>query len=298
MSQRYSLAATVNYSTFLSIPEACTIDKKNILHTPIQQDCCCSYLASRPSDRYKNIVDYYYQDHVPGAICYPKIIPEEGHTGLVFRCNRQKPGAFLVGTPTSPRDVDYITPGCEYFIVFFCFGMHHVFYPVYATELTDRNFSLDEITSGKPGNIIEKIILASTFQERILIFEEFIEERMPMFSGITPEFQYIVSSIRNNAGIMNCEGLINCNLYTDRHIRRLFDKYIGISPKFFSNLNRYYKVTRALAIKPNLKMSVLATEFGYYDQAHFINEFRRFLGFTPNQFTNYLTNKVKPDFLE
>ena len=144
---------------------------------------------------------------------------------------------------------------------------------------------------------MEKIILASTFQERVHIFEEFIEERMSMFSGITPEFEYIVSSIRNNAGIINCERIINCNLYTDRHIRRLFDKYIGIPPKLFGNLNRFYKITRALAIKPYLNISELATEFGYYDQPHFIKEFKRFSGLTPSQFTNYLTNNAKPSFL-
>ncbi len=288
MYQRYSLAATINHSTFLPIGEVCATKKENIFQSPIQTNYFCK--ASRPTNRYRNIVDYYYQDFISGSIRYPKIIPEEGHTGLVFRCDRQKPGAFLVGTPTSPRDVDYVLPDCDYFIIFFCFGMHHAFYPIYAAELTDRNFSFNEIAPGKSEDIVEKIVLASTFYERIHIFEEFIEKRMSAFPGIMPEFQYIVSLIRNAAGIMNCERLVNSNFYTDRHIRRLFNKYIGIPPKLFSNLNRYYKVARALAIKACPNISQLAIEFGYYDQSHFINEFRKFSGFTPHQFNNYLTN--------
>jgi AraC-like DNA-binding protein len=289
-SERYSLASTISYSRFLSIPYVSPVDKISSLHYPVQPHCLCRYHANLPSDRYKNIVDYYYQDYQYDSE-ERFILPEEGQTALVFRCHPQKYGAFLVGTPTSRRKVEYLLPGCDYFIVFFYFGMNYAFYPIYGTELTDKYFPLDEITSGGSQSITERIVLATTFQERIHIFEQYIEERMPTLTEIPARLPFIIATIRNNAGVKTNEEL-TCNcLYTDRHIRRLFQKYVGIPPRLFSNIIRHYKTVRKLTIKPYLDMSGLAMEFGYYDQSHFIKEFRRFQGSTPSQYINHLSNR-------
>jgi AraC-like DNA-binding protein len=68
-----------------------------------------------------------------------------------------------------------------------------------------------------------------------------------------------------------------------RRLRDLFSTHLGISPKHYSRLSRFNHVTaRVTNNKSSLTEIALAT--GYFDQAHFIREFREFGGLSPNQF--------------
>ena len=71
-----------------------------------------------------------------------------------------------------------------------------------------------------------------------------------------------------------------CGL-SDRQLRRLFHQYIGESPKLFSKIIRFQNLLRAKPSVASLKRHKLFFDAGYYDQAHFIKEFKLFYGDTP-----------------
>ncbi|MBN2403467.1 MAG: AraC family transcriptional regulator [Spirochaetes bacterium] len=249
--------------------------------------------ASLPSERYKNIVYFYYQSHIAKNAESDILVPEEGNTALVFRCSPRKPGVFLVGTPTTPREPEYVIFGCDYFLVYFCAGMGYSFCPFPATEFTDRSFPVDEIFPGKSKsdikNLAEKIASAATFQERVRTFEQFMETHESLFREIPVHIKYTIDKIRSKVDCVPEGGISNNCWYTDRHIRRMFHKYVGIPPKLYSNIIRHYKARAILCSDPNLDMTYLALELGYYDQSHFIKEFKRFLGFVPSRIIRNLT---------
>ncbi|HYH56944.1 MAG TPA: helix-turn-helix domain-containing protein, partial [Anseongella sp.] len=67
-----------------------------------------------------------------------------------------------------------------------------------------------------------------------------------------------------------------------RQLRRLFQYYIGDTAKAFSNVIRFQGILRAeTAAKAENRR--LFYQAGYYDQAHFIKEFRNFYGVPPGQ---------------
>ncbi len=66
-----------------------------------------------------------------------------------------------------------------------------------------------------------------------------------------------------------------------RQLRRFFDTYIGFSPKTFSRIVRFQSVLAALRRAPQNDWNSLCFAFGYYDQAHFIHEFKEFYGLPP-----------------
>lgn len=68
-----------------------------------------------------------------------------------------------------------------------------------------------------------------------------------------------------------------------RQLRRLFTHYIGDTPKVFSKVVRFQSVLRAKPSLQSLRRSKLFFDAGYYDQAHFIKEFRNFYGLTPSK---------------
>ncbi|KZN61826.1 hypothetical protein N473_21805 [Pseudoalteromonas luteoviolacea CPMOR-1] len=76
-----------------------------------------------------------------------------------------------------------------------------------------------------------------------------------------------------------------------RQLRRLTSTHLGLSPKSFTQVLRFQHALKALLITPETP----AWQESYFDQAHFIKDFKRFAGVTPQKFRNLsvLYNKNK-----
>jgi transcriptional regulator GlxA family with amidase domain len=69
---------------------------------------------------------------------------------------------------------------------------------------------------------------------------------------------------------------------TARHLRRAFAENIGVSPKDFARAARLQRAVRMAATSDD--WARIATDAGYYDQAHLIADFRELVGLTPGAF--------------
>ncbi|MBC8033266.1 MAG: AraC family transcriptional regulator [Chitinophagaceae bacterium] len=68
-----------------------------------------------------------------------------------------------------------------------------------------------------------------------------------------------------------------------RQLRRLFELYIGDTPKVFSKIVRFQHALRLASSASNLRTDKPFFNCGYYDQAHFIKDFKQMYGATPSQ---------------
>jgi len=93
--------------------------------------------------------------------------------------------------------------------------------------------------------------------------------------------QNAVSIILKNFGVLNVDKDLDVGL-SPRQLRRLFEYYIGDSQKTFSQVVRFQNILKAKPSVQSLKSNKLFLEQGYYDQAHFIKNFKNFYGVTPN----------------
>ena len=280
--------ASNRHSTSFSIAQLDPVGETTPRHYPVQPIHPEGNVYScLPSGRYKAIFAYYYQSHLMKGAPYRTIFPT-GTAALVFRCSQHKPGAFLVGTPTIPYEPEYVIRGCDYFLVWFWAGMSYAFYPLSAKEITDRFLSLDELLGGESERLTECMALAKTFQERVRIFERFLDGHSCQFHEIPKILPSIISIICREVSQLNDEELKSCTYYTDRHIRRLFQTYVGVSPHLFRRIIRHQSTLKALGVRPTRGMANLALEYGHYDQSHLTREFKTFLGLTPTQFISKL----------
>jgi AraC-like DNA-binding protein len=69
-----------------------------------------------------------------------------------------------------------------------------------------------------------------------------------------------------------------------RQVQRQFDEATGVSPKTLARTIRFEAIQKHLMLEPDTKLTDLAYEFGYTDQAHFINDFKAFMNKTPGEF--------------
>ena len=74
-----------------------------------------------------------------------------------------------------------------------------------------------------------------------------------------------------------------CNLSV-RQLQRQFDEVTGIPPKTLARTIRFESIRNRLMFEPDANLTNLAYEFGYTDQAHFINDFKAFTNKTPGEY--------------
>jgi AraC-like DNA-binding protein len=69
-----------------------------------------------------------------------------------------------------------------------------------------------------------------------------------------------------------------------RQLQRGFQRVVGASPKFFARTLRFEQAQRRLMMDPQSDLTELAYQCGYFDQAHFIKDFKSFTGKTPSEY--------------
>jgi AraC-like DNA-binding protein len=86
---------------------------------------------------------------------------------------------------------------------------------------------------------------------------------------------------------------------TSKSLERKFASLIGKSPKQFIRIIRFQEVMNGLVNHQPQCLTEFAFNNGYFDQSHFIREFKAFSGYTPREFVKLCPCRedwVKPKF--
>jgi len=104
----------------------------------------------------------------------------------------------------------------------------------------------------------------------------------PTFTPLTA----LVERIRDDDRLHRAEQVMELSPWSARTTQRVFRRYVGVPVKWV--LCRYRLQQAALEIEsdPDVDFADLAVRLGWYDQAHFINDFRSMLGSTPGEYAS------------
>ncbi|TDE04990.1 helix-turn-helix transcriptional regulator [Flavobacterium hiemivividum] len=111
-------------------------------------------------------------------------------------------------------------------------------------------------------------------------FDHFFLERI---KSKTNQLQSVINDIYLTNGQISIYELSKRNFTTVRQLERSFKKYIGLSPKEYSNIIRFQNALSVIK-NTNHDRSLLdiAFECGYYDHSHLSNEIKRITGLSPS----------------
>lgn len=112
-------------------------------------------------------------------------------------------------------------------------------------------------------------------------FDHFYSERIITKSN---QLQKVIDDIHLTNGQMSIYELSRRHFITTRQLERNFKKFIGLTPKEYSNIIRFQNALNIIK-NPSENRSLLdiAFECGYYDHSHLNNEFKRNTGLSPSQ---------------
>lgn len=151
-----------------------------------------------------------------------------------------------------------------------------------ASELNGHFFSLETLLGTDGKTLVEKIALARSTPDRIRILSDhFVSQPRKQRIGDSL-IKQATQFIRQRLGNVNIEALSDHFCLSQKQFERRFKAASGFNPKLFSRIVRFETVLNNYSNYTNLTEAAYAT--GYYDQAHFINDFKTFAGYSPNKF--------------
>lgn len=103
-------------------------------------------------------------------------------------------------------------------------------------------------------------------------------------SLIQPTKEVNILKVFNNKRDLNIKDFTNEYGVHPRTLERMFNKYIGTSPKSFNRIKRSRTALNSLQMGRYNTLTEVCNDCGYYDQAHFIREFKKFSGSSPTKF--------------
>jgi AraC-like DNA-binding protein len=81
-----------------------------------------------------------------------------------------------------------------------------------------------------------------------------------------------------------------------RQLERLFARGLGLAPKTVGRVLRFQHALRSLMADPGVPLGDVAADAGYFDQAHFVRDFREFSGGVPRGYRGYFPEEGPADF--
>lgn len=161
--------------------------------------------------------------------------------------------------------------------------MFPLLFKVNAKELSNRFEHLDNVIPATAGFINSNIAAGQNMAGIKKIFDAyFLQLVSTTDTDMDSRLYDALQIIFTNFGVVDIEHDLDTGI-SPRQLRRLFDFYIGDSAKTFSKVVRFQHILRAKPSSQSLRQNKLFFDVGYYDQAHFIKEFKNFYGVTPGK---------------
>jgi len=204
------------------------------------------------------------------------------NTGLL---NAKEHHIFLVGIQRNPTTIastatDTGTIGVELTPK----GLYHLF-KLSMHEITDRMVSFEELFGPQGARLQTRVGDAEDPQEKIAILQAALTHLLQQNDKEYALLDHTLDMLAQTHGMMRVQELAAHTGYTKRYLDRLFQEHVGVSPKSLASIMRFQELYQGWMQHKSPTFFRNHWSAYYYDQSHFIKEFKRFTGFTPQHYT-------------
>jgi AraC-like DNA-binding protein len=174
--------------------------------------------------------------------------------------------------------------GSEMFIIEFKKGMAQSFLGRPLTEITGQVIEGELVLNRIFLEMRERLLNQQSPMIMFLIAEKMLNVEFHGKLTINPFVEFAVNSIVANPAGLTIKNIAHKTGYSSKHLIKMFSGHVGVNPKSFLRIIRFQKAIQEIETQGNINWISLADECGYYDQAHFISNFKEFSGFTPLEY--------------
>ncbi len=209
-----------------------------------------------------------------------------------------QPRAMVLGQTIDPFYIQPTGYVNTFAVRFYPYGFAN-FVKTSIKDLANKETPITELFEVTEANELEQnIIHATGTQQRIKIVETFLLNKINEKTTIDNIVKSTIDTLFLTNGSSSISTILNENLSKRRQLERNFMKQIGISPKQLGKVIRLQTALKMLLNHKTDTLTQIAYENEYYDQAHFIKDFKEFTGTNPKEFLGDRQNVLSSLFYQ
>jgi AraC-like DNA-binding protein len=264
-----------------------------------------SYHSSRPGPPLASFVEVFWlhESYAPSSPA-ERILPTgtvelvinlrggvlrvaDGHQPQRFQSFR---GAVVCGPHAASFVIDTSQPAA-------LLGLHFKpggafpFFPVPPEELHNRHVALADLWGAAATELLEQLSAAPTASAAFRVVEQALLAQAVQPLALHPAVAFALHALQSGAHPPTIAAVTDQIGLSSRRFSRLFREQVGLTPKRFSRVQRFQSVLGHLQTARQVHWADVALACGYFDQAHFVHDFRAFSGFTPLQYLEQRTGQ-------
>ena len=164
-----------------------------------------------------------------------------------------------------------------------------------AGELGDAVVELDDVWGNRVWEWRDKLGEAATPQAKFKVLEKLLVLRLDrtQAAGRAEEStHWALQRFLHQPQVITIRAVSGALGMSQKHFIETFRRNVGVTPKRFCRIRRFQQALSQIQARQKVDWADVVCSCGYYDQAHFINEFSAFCGMSPSA---YLTQRLEGD---
>ncbi|MDR2162581.1 MAG: AraC family transcriptional regulator [Clostridiales Family XIII bacterium] len=236
-----------------------------------------------------HFVGFSTRADIPGSI---RLYPDDCLKMFFIKGEGRRESQTLVVGANSTVTTMNVYPETEYFM-FVPYSHLPLDLAVHPDELLNRQAEAKDVIASNSDFLkcIDEIGEEEDFEKKICILTRFAQNvTRPSYSPHLSEYCALAMCLSNERFMMH--DIERFTGYSDRYCREEFKKSYGVSIKRYDRILRFQRVLRDWINIDGADPNYVIMKYGYYDQSHFIKEFKEFTESTPLQFKASINKHV------
>jgi AraC-like DNA-binding protein len=154
------------------------------------------------------------------------------------------------------------------------------------SEFTDTWFDAESVISREIKEVNERLADCTNYVQMIAVTEEYLLNKIKKLSSETHPLDKVASCLYINPSRFSLDWLAMQSCLCQRQFNRKFIERMGVGPKLYSRVARFYKAYQYKEVHPHDDWLTVALLFGYTDYQHMVKDFKQFAQVTPNLWIN------------
>jgi AraC-like DNA-binding protein len=260
------------------------IESIDILDSPLNQfiDHFFYYTGFNP----EHTVDRYLPDGEVQIIFdltdYPKYIYDNESLTEIQSCQNVWFSGFRTEPITIPAGRE-----SEMLIVQFKKGKAFPFLSEPMNNLTNYVVDAELVLKAEILNIREQLLELNPPERKFRCLEENLLKCYLRQLRENPFVDFAISKIYHSPSQVSIKEISENVGYSHKHMVKIFKENVGVTPKTFLRIIRFQKAIQQIENHDFVDWSSIAYNCGFYDQSHFIADFKLFSGFTPTEYLKH-----------
>jgi AraC-like DNA-binding protein len=167
-----------------------------------------------------------------------------------------------------------------------------------ADELADDVVELDRLWGTDAAEWRESLLAERTGKSKLQLLERLLARRLHAAGGPSPmaratRVRQAMRRLEQSPVPLSIAGLADELGVSHKHLIHEFRTMVGLTPKVYGRIRRFQQVLHRIHQEGKMEWADVACACGYYDQSHFVREFKEFAGLNPTDFLSHTVGDPK-----